>query len=60
MAEELRELRQARNSARQQEEELLRVKQDLGEARRQIQSLQVRVEECNKQRESNMMLVREP
>lgn len=39
----------------------MRLKQDLGEARRQIQSLQVRVEECNKQRKSrNMILVREP
>lgn len=61
MAEELRQLRQASTSARQQEEDLLRLKQDLGEARRQIQSLQVRVEECNKQRKSrNMILVREP
>lgn len=61
MAEELRQLRQASTSARQQEEDLLRLKQDLGEARRQIQSLQVRVEECNKQRKSrNMVLVREP
>ena len=61
MAEELRQLRQASTSTRQQEEDLLRLKQDLGEARRQIQSLQVRVEECNKQRKSrNMILVREP
>ena len=43
MAEELRNLRLACTNATQQEQELLRVKRDLDEARRQITELQVRV-----------------
>ena len=41
MTNELRKLRQASTHATHQQEELLRAKEDLSEARRQIKSLQV-------------------
>ena len=46
MAKELRKLRQANACASHCDEELLRLKQDLAEARRRIKSLQVRVVRC--------------
>ena len=57
MANELRKLRQASTHATHQQEELLRAKKDLSEARRQIKSLQVRaVHDCVRFSSFNLLL----